>query len=82
MSLVTCWPTDALWFTPTRYLVTATEVQSTPNRGAGSVTGSVPASAFAPTVPAPAPLVAQGLTLATNSVLMGTMSVAGQPAPT
>jgi sortase A len=81
LSLVTCWPTNALWFTPTRYLVTASEIQSIPNQGAGSVVEAVPASAIAPTVAAPAPLVAQGLTLATNSILMGTMSVTGQPAP-
>ena len=30
ISLVTCWPTNALWFTPTRYLVTAAMVRSTP----------------------------------------------------
>lgn len=80
LSLLTCWPTDALWFTPTRYLVTATEVKVTPNTGAPTV-AEVPASAIAPTVPAPAALAAQGLTLATNSVPMGTMSVAGTPDP-
>jgi sortase A len=81
LSLVTCWPTNALWFTPTRYLVTATEVQATPNKGAAAV-GSVPASATPPSVPAPAALVTEGLTLATNSILMGTMSVAGKADPT
>jgi sortase A len=80
LSLVTCWPTDALWFTPTRYLVTASEVQSVPNRGAAAL-GTVPSSATPPAVPAPAALVAEGLTLATNSVPMGTMSVAGLPDP-
>jgi LPXTG-site transpeptidase (sortase) family protein len=80
LSLVTCWPTNALWFTPNRYLVTASEVQSTPNKAAASVS-AVPTSATPPTVPAPAPLLAQGLTLATNSVLMGTMSITGQPDP-
>jgi sortase A len=84
ISLVTCWPTDALWFTPTRYLVTADMVRSTPaNRSTTTGTSgvSVPASASPPTVPAPAALVAQGLTLATNSIPMGTMSVAGTPTP-
>jgi len=79
LSLVTCWPTNALWFTPTRYLVTASEVSSLPNTAGGA--GSVPPSAAPPTVPAPAALVAQGLTLATNSILMGTMSVTGTPDP-
>jgi sortase A len=81
LSLVTCWPTNALWFTPTRYLVTASEVQTVPNTGAGTSVGAVPASATPPAVPAPAALAAQGLTLATNSILMGTMSVTGFPDP-
>ncbi|HVC71242.1 MAG TPA: class D sortase [Acidimicrobiales bacterium] len=81
LSLVTCWPTNALWFTPSRYLVTATEVQATANKGTADV-AAVPSSAIAPTVPAPAALVSQGLTLATNSILMGTMSVSGQVDPT
>jgi sortase A len=81
ISLVTCWPTDALWFTPTRYLVTATEFRTVANTGSAAV-GAVPTSATPPAVPAPAPLVAQGLTLATNSILMGTMSVTGSPDPT
>jgi sortase A len=82
ISLVTCWPTDALWFTPNRYLVTASEVQSTPNKGTATVVGNVPTAATPPVVPAPAALVSQGLTLATNSILMGTMSVKGTPGPT
>ncbi|MGH9016433.1 MAG: class D sortase [Acidimicrobiales bacterium] len=82
LSLVTCWPTDALWFTPTRYLVTADEVQATPDKGTAAAAGAVPASATPPTVPAPAALVSQGLTLATNSILMGTMSVSGPAEPT
>ena len=81
LSLVTCWPTNALWFTPTRYLVTAAEIQTTANTTGATMPEAVPPSAVPPAVPAPAPLVAQGLTLATNSILMGTMSVAGTPAP-
>jgi len=81
LSLVTCWPTNALWFTPSRYLVTASQIETTLNRGATDVS-AVPLSATPPTVPAPAPLVAQGLTLATNSILMGTMSVTGSVDPT
>ena len=81
LSLVTCWPTNALWFTPSRYLVTASEVEATANTGSASVP-TLPPSAIAPAVPAPAALVAQGLTLATNSILMGTMSVSGTVDPT
>jgi sortase A len=82
LSLVTCWPTNALWFTPSRYLVTATEAKTTAHKKAVPVGGTLPSSATPPNVPAPAALAAQGLTLATNSILMGTMSVAGQPDPT
>jgi sortase A len=82
ISLVTCWPTNALWFTPNRYLVTAAEVQSTARKGPATVVGDVPASATPPTVPAPAALQSEGLTLATNSIPMGTLSITGQPDPT
>ena len=81
ITLVTCWPTDALWFTPDRYLVTAREVKvlrSTPKNLA------VPADVEAgtpPSVSAPPALVAEGLTLADYSVPMGTMSIVGDPSP-
>jgi LPXTG-site transpeptidase (sortase) family protein len=82
LSLVTCWPTDALWFTPDRYLVTASQVRSVANKGTATVVGNVPTAATPPAVAAPAALVSQGLTLATNSILMGTMTVTGTPGPT
>jgi sortase A len=81
LTMVTCWPTDALWFTPDRYVVTATEVRvqrSTPR------TLSVPAgtgSSSAPSVAAPPALVAEGLTLTSYSVPMGTMTIRGTPSP-
>ncbi len=76
MTLVTCWPTDALWFTPDRYLVTATEISkgrtgSSPDR---YLTTSVP-----PSVPVPSALASQGVTLATYSLPMGTFTLAGTP---
>jgi len=81
--LETCWPTDALWFTPDRFLVTATEVGTRPTPaslgGAGGTTVT-DANAQAPAVAAPRALVAQGLTLTTNSIPMGTLSIAGRPA--
>jgi len=73
---VTCWPTNALWFTPQRYLVTAT-LASTSLRTATS--GGYVAAAPPPTVNVPAPLAAEGVTLATYSVPMGTLSTAGTP---
>lgn len=81
LMLETCWPTDALWYTPDRLLVTATEVGTSPTPGsAGAAVGSATgAGATPPTVPAPPDLVAQGLTLATNSIPMGTLTETGSP---
>jgi sortase A len=76
MTLVTCWPTDALWYTPDRYLVTATEVSSASSSG---TTLQYETPSPAPTVPVPAALLAQGVTLATYPVPMGTMALAGSP---
>jgi LPXTG-site transpeptidase (sortase) family protein len=78
MTLVTCWPTDALWFTPERYLVTATEVSST---ATGGSTLTYLAASAPPSVPVPDALLAQGVTLATYAVPMGTMTLAGSPDP-
>lgn len=76
LTLVTCWPTDALWFTPDRYLVTATEVSTGPTGGSqhAYLTASSP-----PTVPVPSALRSQGVTLATYSLPMGTFTLAGSP---
>ncbi len=75
--LETCYPTDALFLTDQRFLVTASLV-------ATSTTG-VPtphlATPVTPTVPAPAALAAQGLTLATNDAELGTLALSGSPAP-
>ncbi|HWE66219.1 MAG TPA: class D sortase [Acidimicrobiales bacterium] len=73
--LETCYPLDALYITPKRYLVTAklTAVHQT-----GVIT-NLP-QIETPSVPAPADLLAQGLTLATNNLPLGTLSVAGSPA--
>jgi sortase A len=88
ITLITCWPTNALFFTPQRYLVTATNVLTVARTGpsgigsgAGAGTIVVPAAAVPPTVPAPTALAAQGLTLATNSIPMGTLTIAGTPEP-
>ena len=78
ITLVTCWPTNALWFTPDRYLVTANEISS----NATSASRATFLTAVAPpTVPVPAQLAQQGVTLATYSVPMGTMSITGSPDP-
>jgi sortase A len=81
--LDTCWPTDALWYTPNRYLVEAVESAISIGGGAArSVPATPPAPAFATsfTTPAPPALVATGLTLQDNEEPMGTMTFAGSPA--
>lgn len=78
--LDTCWPTDALWYTPNRYLVEA--VQSGLSIAKGSATSrTAPTFATSFTTPAPAGLTATGLTLQQNEEPMGTMSFAGSPSP-
>jgi LPXTG-site transpeptidase (sortase) family protein len=89
--LDTCWPTNALWFTPDRYLVeaVATGVQqhlaaAAPAhraRGGATTTTTAPPAPVNYTTPAPPALVAQGLTLTTNSAPMGTLTTTGSPAP-
>jgi sortase A len=75
--LDTCWPTNALWYTPNRYLVEAVE---------SSVVSSGNSSRSRPTTwptaystPAPAALLAQGLDLTENEYPMGTLQLAGTP---
>lgn len=73
--LDTCWPTDALWYTPDRYLVEAVESQVS--------VGNAPTGAAGPAFPtgfvstASAPLQATGLSLVANEERMGTMTIAG-----
>lgn len=84
--LDTCWPTDALWYTPNRYLVEAVESSISVRSHAGpkgATRTSGPTLPFATsfTTPAPPSLQATGLTLPQNEEPMGTMSVAGSPSP-
>ncbi len=78
ITLVTCWPTDALWFTPDRYLVTAAEVSKAPT-GSSQHTKTYLTVSSPPAVPVPSALAAQGVTLATYSLPMGTFTLAGSP---
>ena len=81
LTLVTCWPTDALWFTPDRLLVTATEVQANPSKTAARAAVLTAGTEAPPSVAVPPALAAQGLTLATNSIPMGTMTISTSAAP-
>src|SRR5579862_3986446 len=76
VTMVTCWPTDALWFTPDRYLVTATEVAKVTT---GAWTASYHKASAAPSVPVPSTLVSQGVTLSTYDLPMATFRLAGNP---
>jgi LPXTG-site transpeptidase (sortase) family protein len=78
ITLVTCWPTNALWFTPDRYLVTARQVREVTTSGGGR---QYLATSQPPTVPVPAALASQGVTLATYSLPMGSFTLAGTPDP-
>lgn len=76
--LVTCWPLNALWFTPDRYLVDATlsHVVSTAfQRQIARRRVSAPG----PAVPAPRALAAQGLTLTAYEIPMGRLTLTGSP---
>jgi LPXTG-site transpeptidase (sortase) family protein len=85
--LDTCWPTNALFFTSQRLLVTAALVPNTPSGpstkkgSSGSSTGRLQAPTVTTinyTTRAPAALVAQGLTLTQNETPMGSMSLTGE----
>ena len=74
--LDTCWPPNALFFTPDRLLIRATEVGAA-TRGANLHPGAqfvrtVPSTDY--TTSAPQALQAQGLTLQQNEAPMGTMT--------
>lgn len=78
--LDTCWPPNALFFTPDRLLIRATEVGAATTKG----TDLDPGAQFVRTVAstdfrtsAPPALQAQGLTLEQNEAPMGTMHLVG-----
>lgn len=74
--LDTCYPFNALYITDSRYLVSASYAGSVPTAVADR---TPPARWPVPAVPAPAPLAAQGLSLAANEVPLGTLRLAGTP---
>jgi len=76
--LDTCYPLDALYVTPNRYLVYASLVGSSPTHATAAVPGSWPV----PAVPAPARLATQGLGLDQNPTPLGTLHLTGSPSRT
>jgi sortase A len=81
--LDTCWPTNALWYTPNRYLVDAVEtrvVTTSKSAGRGGPKSSTPKSwVTGYSAPAPPALAAQGLDLSQNEEPMGTLALTGAP---
>ncbi len=75
LALVTCYPTDALFWTPDRYVVETAFVSSESARS----NGSAPQFVTHLSVPAPPALLAEGLTLQDNPILLGKLSIAGSP---
>lgn len=74
--LDSCWPTDALWYTPQRYLVIARYVSTT--RDAHDV-ARVPAPPSIPTVELPVALTNADVSLVGNPWPMGTLHIVGTP---
>ncbi|HEV2361832.1 MAG TPA: sortase, partial [Acidimicrobiales bacterium] len=73
LALITCYPTDALFWTSYRFMV-ETALVSTSERGSQPVAPVEPVEpATDLVVPAPADLVAEGLTLQDNSIYLGTL---------
>lgn len=75
--LDTCWPTNALFYTPDRYLVEAQEVSVQTSKTAANAAAQQWPTGY--TTPAPPQLVAQGLTLSTNTQPMGVLQLTGTP---
>ncbi|NNN20252.1 MAG: hypothetical protein HKL84_10455 [Acidimicrobiaceae bacterium] len=76
--LDSCWPTNALWFTPERYLVIARYVSTT--HGSPVVPGT-PAPPEVPVVRLPSGLTPNDVSLATNDWPMGSLVITGTPSP-
>ena len=78
--LDTCWPTNALWYTSQRYIVTAQYVSTVPTSSlakSGSVPSQLPEVVLH--VNLPSGLDPAGLSLSANSQIMGTLSFDGTP---
>jgi sortase A len=83
IDLVTCYPSNALFYTNQRLVVSLSLVKSSigkSKRALPLTDHNVPTlNAQQPTVPVPQPLSAQGLTLASDYAPMGTLTIIGTP---
>ncbi len=78
LALITCYPTNALFYTPDRFVLLTSYVSSTAQRSAPR---RPPVVLPDVRVPAPPSLRALGLQLAGSGVLVGYMHVRGTPSP-
>lgn len=74
--LDSCWPTNALWYTPERYLVVARYVSTTHG---SPVVPSTSTSPEVPVVNLPSGLTPNEVSLATNTWPMGNLLITGTP---
>lgn len=76
LALVTCWPTNALFWTPERYVVEAELVA----RHSIALPMTIPPPSLPQlVVPAPPALAAEGLSLARSGIPLGHLTIAGSP---
>lgn len=78
LALITCWPTNALFWTPARFVVEARLVRS--GRGGLGIPVALPGQETL-TVPAAASLAALGLMPGQPGVLVGRLTISGSPSP-
>jgi len=79
LALVTCWPTDALWWTDQRLVVETRLVSRTTLAAPVRSRSATPSVALV--VPAPKALRSRGLSLDDNPVVLGTLTLTGDPSP-
>lgn len=76
LALITCWPTNALFWTPNRYVV---ETERIAQQALAHPTTNRPPSLVALGVPAPAALAAEGLSLGQSGIPVGHLAIGGSP---
>lgn len=76
LALITCWPTNALFWTADRYVV---ETELIAQHSLAQPTTTRPPALVQLRVPASAALVAEGLSLAQSGVRVGHLAISGSP---
>ena len=79
LALVTCWPTNALFWTPYRYVLETVLIRQQNVTRPGSPAVVTPLDPLV--VPAPPALVAEGLSINEVGIPVGRLTVAGAPSP-